>query len=884
MRIERIELENFMSYKKNTVVELSKLNLFAIVGDTGAGKSSLIDAICYALYGKITRTNSDKGVRTAIISKGATAYRVSLAFSIGKNEFVITRQGQEEGLEGIRIEENGKTLTSLTKKKEIDAYIENNIVGMTYATFTRVIILPQGQFDKFLKPESPRERREILVDIMNLQMYRKIGDRAREDFDALKSRLNFLLERAKNLEEEKISGEELEEKKTELLALNEKKATTAEEEKLLTIKVRKLEEVLFRLDTYGMFLKEEGNLLASAEEIKAAEGRLYLGKNLGGLKEGLERREKYFLEIAAAEAEIANNRAGAAELEKVLVAKKEELQEKKYAFCGIDFEKIKERLMAELNKYQKYLTLGTDFVRQKASLSKLEEALAKNEIKISEIKNKLLLVGATEEKNKLELEQKTLESATLEKLFLLAVATQKVQELQSTLAVGDICPVCGTPIISFKLQPVAGEELAKIKEMKERAATEKNHLYLTALDLDKQSNSLDLGAKNAEEYSTLVGKNLEEIKGEFTATLKALPPEIIESEYPIVFCDQRLNEINVALKENSAKEKKFSEEIDQLKENLNAIEKRGESLKTNVEIKQQSIFSRNNDIVSFEKEWEEKIAKLGFKDLEEAGAHSLTFSEINFLSEKVTRYGKDLEVIKTKIKNVEEEIGAYKKNSVEEIKNILSLEQEKLEGVKKAFSCLETKIFEMVKSIQTAETLKQQMETLVKERTEVEKKYYVLEKIQKDFSNKGLLPYVTSAILKDLVKKSNVYLHRLTVGKMALVLEGEDNLLILEEGNAEARSVNTLSGGETFLCSLAMALGLKDILTEDALINSFFIDEGFGTLDENMVQFVAETLAGLENDRNQIGIITHRRDLVEKFSDVLEIRKVRGVSIVEKIK
>src|SRR5664280_1476855 len=99
MRIERIEIENFMSYKKNTVVDLSKLNLFAIVGDTGAGKSSLIDAICYALYGKITRTNSDHGVRAAIIAKGATAYRVSLAFSIGKTEFVITRQGQEEGLE-----------------------------------------------------------------------------------------------------------------------------------------------------------------------------------------------------------------------------------------------------------------------------------------------------------------------------------------------------------------------------------------------------------------------------------------------------------------------------------------------------------------------------------------------------------------------------------------------------------------------------------------------------------------------------------------------------------------------------------------------------------------------------------------------------------------
>lgn len=884
MRIERIKLENFMSYKKNTVVDLSKLNLFAIVGDTGSGKSSLIDAICYALYGKITRTNSEHGVRTAIISKGATSYRVSLAFTIGKTRFVITRQGQEEGLEGIRIEENGKTLTSLTKKKEIDAYVENNIVGMTYDTFTRVIILPQGQFDKFLKPESPRERREILVDIMNLQAYRRIGDRAREDFELLKSRLNFLSERTKNLEEEKISSLELEKKKTELLTLKEKKEAVEEEKNLLATSIRKLEEVLFKLDTYGIFLKEEGNLLASSEEIKVEEDRLYIGKNLGGLKEGLDRREKYLMEITSAKAEIESILAGFSEKENSLIAKKGELQEKKYAFCKIDFEKIKESLMAELNKYQKYLALGTELVRQKNSISRLEEDLTKNETKISELNNKLALAEATSKKNGRELEQKTLERVTLEKLFLMAEATQKVQELQSNLAEGDICPICGTVIQSFNIQPVKGEELIKVRELRDRAETEKKRLYLLAIDVDKQLNSLNIGRKNAVEYSNLVRKNLEEIRGEFTATIKALTPEIVESEYPIVFCDKKINETNVALKENSLKEKKFSEEIDQLKENINEIEKRVESLKANVEVKKQIILSRKTDVLIFEKEWEEKVFKLGFKELEEAGAQSLTFNEINFLSEKVAKYSRDLTVISMKIKNVENEIGAYKKNSVEEIKNILETEKEKLEVVRKNFNLLEIEILEMVKKIQEAETMKQQMAALTKERTELEKKYYVLEKIQKDFSNKGLLPYVTSAILKDLVKKSNIYLHRLTVGKMALVLSGEDNLLIIEEGSAEPRSVNTLSGGETFLCSLAMALGLKDILTEDALINSFFIDEGFGTLDENMVQFVAETLVGLENDRNQIGIITHRRDLVEKFSDVLEVRKVRGVSIVEKIK
>jgi exonuclease SbcC len=325
MRINKIEIENFMAYRKGTIVDLSKLNLFAIVGDTGAGKSSLIDAICYALYGRITRTNSEKGVRTAIISKGAASYRVSLGFSIGKNEYTITRQGQEEGLEGIRIEENGKVLSSLTKKKEIDAYIENNIIKMSYDTFTRVIILPQGQFDKFLKPESPRERREILSEIMNFQIYRRIGDKAREDFDLLRSRLGFLSERTKNLEEEKKASFNVEEKKAELKKMNERKGEIVVSKNSGGQKTKKLEEVLLKLEAYDTFLREESDLASSAESMKIEENKLHVARNLLGLREGIERKNKYLAEINSAGEEIKSIISNFLEAENSLLARKKTL-------------------------------------------------------------------------------------------------------------------------------------------------------------------------------------------------------------------------------------------------------------------------------------------------------------------------------------------------------------------------------------------------------------------------------------------------------------------------------------------------------------------------------------------------------------------------------
>jgi exonuclease SbcC len=540
--------------------------------------------------------------------------------------------------------------------------------------------------------------------------------------------------------------------------------------------------------------------------------------------------------------------------------------------------------MEELNRYQKFLALCTEFVRQKNSVVKIKDELDRTEIKITEIKNKIATAEELNEKNEEALKQKIVEKTALEKLFSIAEETQKVQDIQNNLKIGDVCPVCGTSIERFNIQPINGEELSKVREMRDRAEIERNRLYLGTVDLDKQLNGLNVGLKNALESSENIKKNLFEIKTEMVYITRDIPTELMESEYPIIICDKKINEINLSVKENSRKEKELSGEIDSLKEEISDIGKKVENSRANIEVKKQIVASRNTDVAGFEKEWGEKVEEFGFKNIEDAGLFCLSVNEINFLEERISKYKKDLDIVKIKIKNIENEIGDYKKYSKEEIEKLLEEENKKAELVKVELERLEGDIIDRIKSIQEAETIEKQLTSLINEKTELEKKYFVLEKIQKDFSNKGILPFITSAVLSDLIKKSNIYLHKLTAGKMALVLNGEDNLFVLEEGSSEARNVNTLSGGETFLCSLALALGLKDILTEDSLINSFFIDEGFGTLDENVVQFVAETLGGLENDRNQIGIITHRRDLVEKFGDVLEIRKVRGISQVEKIK
>ena len=115
---------------------------------------------------------------------------------------------------------------------------------------------------------------------------------------------------------------------------------------------------------------------------------------------------------------------------------------------------------------------------------------------------------------------------------------------------------------------------------------------------------------------------------------------------------------------------------------------------------------------------------------------------------------------------------------------------------------------------------------------------------------------------------------------LALDIVYEDDDLLVEDGYSTAppRAITMLSGGETFLASLALALSVKDFLSRNRQLNSFFIDEGFSTLDAQTLQEVADVLETLKSENLQIGIITHRQDLVARFERVLQVVNDNGCS------
>jgi len=151
------------------------------------------------------------------------------------------------------------------------------------------------------------------------------------------------------------------------------------------------------------------------------------------------------------------------------------------------------------------------------------------------------------------------------------------------------------------------------------------------------------------------------------------------------------------------------------------------------------------------------------------------------------------------------------------------------------------------------------------------------QQVARDFGSKGMVAFVSSGILEQLLVTANDHLRILSKGRFELLLDEDDQMMVQDAFSASGpRDVATLSGGETFLASLALALAVKDLLSTSVDLDSFFIDEGFGTLDETTVQGVADVLESLRRDGSLVGIITHRADLVERFETVLQVTNQSG--------
>ncbi|MFP5503064.1 MAG: AAA family ATPase, partial [Candidatus Sericytochromatia bacterium] len=182
MRPFELSLEGFTSFRKPQTIAFEELDLFAITGPTGSGKSSILDAMTFALYGQTMRIGREV---TELVSQGATLLKVQLRFGVKNEVYRVTRTWRNRGKTAESIAQFERPLGDewellASGAREVPKAIEA-AVGMDYDTFTRVIVLPQGKFDEFLKGDAAK-RHELLRQLAGMQIFEEMKNLASERY------------------------------------------------------------------------------------------------------------------------------------------------------------------------------------------------------------------------------------------------------------------------------------------------------------------------------------------------------------------------------------------------------------------------------------------------------------------------------------------------------------------------------------------------------------------------------------------------------------------------------------------------------------------------------------------------------------------------------
>ena len=347
--------------------------------------------------------------------------------------------------------------------------------------------------------------------------------------------------------------------------------------------------------------------------------------------------------------------------------------------------------------------------------------------------------------------------------------------------------------------------------------------------------------------------------------------------------NQDLAKINTALEEkNKVREESLIkiktkvEDIDNIEEILKNIQREIKIIEDNYIVAEKkkveannyyeecnskfiSIVSRSEELYKRKESEKEKLDKVlkeeHFLNIDEVKENILDKSKIEALKNEIDNYSNSLAKIKGAIESISKKIGD--RELTEEQWNTIQREKEEKEIKVKELSEIKIKVQEELKII---EEKMLELKDLLKQKEELDHKLALLNDLDKLFKGKKFVEFVAATRLKYVSLEASRKLKEITNGNYGLEVDEDGRFIIRDYKNGGAeRDASTLSGGETFLASLALALALSaEIqLKGTAPLELFFLDEGFGTLDDNLLEVVMSSLERIHNDRLKVGIISH---------------------------
>ena len=778
MRPLRLELEGFTAFRDQTCLDLSELDLFAITGPTGAGKSSLIDAIAYALYGRVPRVTAEVG---ALISQGSERLRVSLEFMAGEDRYRVYRETRRKGAGAVRLDrwQDGDWQALLDRAREVTDRV-NEIVGLDYDGFTRSVLLPQGQFQEFLAG-SAEKRRSVLGSLLRLDVYNRMRGRATSMAAEMKTRLD---ERERALE---------------LLA-----DATPEKVKELRYDLAEREQ-------------EKRHL---GDAVKTAERGLDLATALTRAREAL----------TAAETD-SKTAADGLQNTQTLIAQGDEA----VAQVAAQIETLEKQIEGNCYDPDRHMQLTVSRDRAVA----LEEAQrglveAFSSHKDAESRNVAGAKAVEQQKARLFSAEEALKTA--ETALEEARRHNLVAALAAGLKAGDLCPVCGGKVGDLPSVDRADLDAAQQSHATARKAESEARSAL--------QNAINAATKAQMTVETFEMRTLE-LEAQRDRAQAALKESLSDEMLSLVAIDEALRQQTQARQQRQSLESgldtvtnqrdRLALQIDAAKEQLAVLEARVAEAAKALEECRVAAQDRGRELTELAREQ-------GWQDA--AGAISA---------------GADATPL---------------------VKRRAEAAQQAQTQTAVAIGQLEVQIERVEADVARAGTMRKEMAALKKE-------HDVAADLAQMLRADRFQAYVQQEALAMLAADGSKRLEQLSGGRYKLqVDEKGQEFEVIDQWNADQpRSVRTLSGGETFLASLSLSLALAESLpglaaSRRVVLDSVFLDEGFGSLDAEALDRAADALDALRGENRMVCIVTHLQELAQRLpARVVVTRTESGSSV-----
>lgn len=919
MKPLKLTMSAFGSYAGKNVIDFTgqQQGIFLITGDTGAGKTTIFDAITYALYNQTSGGERNGNMMRSQYARPETETYVELEFLYRGQTYRVRRNPDYKITKTLK---NGKireqkvphsvelTLPDGTvfpeKKNATDAKIIE-ILGLTADQFSQIVMIAQGDFLKLLYTKSD-ERKMIFSKLFRTDIYWKIQENLRRKSMEMDERIQendraFEQEKSRIIplpESEELPLDELVERLRERLkdALKEQNLRRANVEEL-NKKITKYEEInkLFRsLEKIRQTGKElEARQAESKERRQQIENARKADKVLVAEQQNL-RQQQEVEQSAQAIAKMTETLANDQEMFESLKTQLQEVEAKQKREAA-DIQKKMLALEQSFPSYEALQNARSEEQQAKKVWEDLgktsEESFHKKEAGIAALKEQQKQQEQVVEQTKKNWEQTSLgasESAKHYEHMYEAFLKEQAGILAENLSAGCPCPVCGSTVHPdpAKLSDHAVTELEVEQAKKTRAAAEeKRDLAYAAFEAEKTEKQKLAQAVEKEEADfvlaqTIAKQQRKEAEQNYVS-LQKIAEQIREKLVYPSFAE--------AKKQYAAMQKALEAAEQEIAKKRQKVSELAEAMNT---LKGQKLAEEENQktakklAAKTEKEYAKLLEKSGFVSEETYHLAILPERSRSKLEREEKEYESQCLRQQSEQKLLEKQVSGKTYTDTTELNEQLKAEKQALKEAEKTYMELHT-------AYENDRSVLQNCAVYLEKGKKLESEDQVIKSLSKTANGRlsgsakiDFETYIQRQYFKQIIHEANKRLLTMSNHQFILKLKEEANtgrktnegldLSVYSLVTDSERDVKTLSGGESFLAALAMALGLSDIVERSAGAihpDMMFIDEGFGSLDAQSRQQAIEVLGELAGDSRMVGIISHVTELKEQIDRKLVVSR-----------